>query len=629
MSKPKINLFALPSQTAMLFWLIASTLLGAILLGSAGSGPIPLAWLPLAIIFLSLRGFLERPSRDIRKGCLVPIGANFSRLQATIENGARQIGLKRIPVVLISHNQDALHIMGSFRRWYIVCGLDEAQSMEDKLGDPKSSLPVQAKLLHELYHFKTGDYWQLGYLTELFKAAFGLMLWTMAFFVGWSFLLALAKTAVLQFSPDSMLTGLSPETQALLKPMITASFPSPAELESMRQKAAGIDLFSVASFVVNISLPLIVLAAVLWWFYRASLWRMREFYADAGMAQTIGSAGPFLEIFDSDYFSDEDNRCPQKSRFTHFIKFIRKARNRISNLIGDHNFWPSFPERFNALASPQAVFYDWKKTAWLLGSLVLLLEIFLATPLTLPFTGENPIHFATLVIIMATTYFLLPHILLGKSGWVEGLFIIIAVNLIRTAWLLLTLALLWGLYFFQPGILFGVLQSAVYSTARYAGNGPFEIDLPGFLTKASAVNLLQVPIIIAIQAVSIFAMVFLLRRMCSWYAFFETSQRFRRAIFGLTLSMLFILLTIFLPLSSAVLAVNASVLMQPMAVVMAVLGILVGLGGGVWFYIQDRRYLHECPNCKTKVVVSNLLGATCPCCHKTLYPWLLANYEDA
>jgi len=277
MPKPKINLFALPSQTAMLFWLIAFTLLGAILLGSTGSGPIPLVWLPLAIVFLSLRGFLERPSRDIRKNCLTPIGNDFPKLQETIENGAQRIGLKRIPRVLINHKQDELYIMGSFRRWYIVCGLAEAQSLEDRLIDPQSSLPAQAKLLHELYHFKTGDYWQLGYLTELFRATFSLMLWTMSFFVGWSFLLALAKTAVLQFSPDSMLDGLTPETQSLLKPLITASFPSSAELELMRQKAAGIDLFSVASFVVNISLPLIVLAAVLWWFYRASLWRMREF----------------------------------------------------------------------------------------------------------------------------------------------------------------------------------------------------------------------------------------------------------------------------------------------------------------------------------------------------------------
>lgn len=636
MIKPsKINLFALPSQTATLFWLITATLLGAVLIGSFDSGPIPMAWLPFALILLSLRGFLAHPDRDIRQNRLISMNDDFPLLQKNIEDDARRVGLRRIPRILIDKNRDAdaIRAMGSFRRWYIVCNLPEAQSLETRLVDLPQSSSAHAELFHELYHFKTGDYWQLGYLEELFHTAFSLMLWVMGFFVGWTIVLALAKTAIAKFSPAAMVANLPPESRSMLEPLVLSAFPTEAELHSIGIDAGKIDFFAVVGFVVLISGPLILLTAILWWFYRARLWRMREFYADAGMVQTLGSTSAFEGLLDSNPISQEDKQVLPKFWVTRVMEALGEIRKQIQNRIGDKNFWPSFSKRLNALFFPQSIFYDWKETAKLLGSLVLMLEIFLMTPLTLFSIGKNPIHFVTLVVIVAASYFLLPHVVLGKRAWVEGLWVVLAINSIRTLWLFFTLIALWTLYFLSPDLFSFALYYSILTVAHQAVTVNFDPKPLEFLVQGSFNALAQISVILAIQGLSVLGLIFLFRRAGGWYAFFTTSQRFKWVVFGLNFAVLFFLLTVILPLSNAAMTDNLASLSEPLNVSMAILGILVVFGCAIWFFIQDRRYHQrcsnpECPEPKIKIAVSDLLGAVCPACEKPLYPWLAAHYED-
>ncbi len=142
-------------------------------------------------------------------------------------------------------------------------------------------------------------------------------------------------------------------------------------------------------------------------------------------------------------------------------------------------------------------------------------------------------------------------------------------------------------------------------------------------------NLVPIPLIFIIELLALLTLIFLIRRLCSWYSLFKTSQIFKRIIFCLNLWALLILCMTILPWSNALLLGHLPSLLMPMNIFLAVLGILTFLGGSVWFVIQDQRYHHRCPNCKKKVIEYNLVGAICPSCKTILYPWLLTNYEDA
>ncbi len=165
-------------------------------------------------------------------------------LQKAVENGAKQIGLKRIPQVLINKKGNEIYVMGSFRRWYIVCSLEQAELLENQLTDsPSTTMTVHAKIFHELYHFKTGDYWQLGYLAELLQTTFYLTLWVLTLFAGWIIFLLLAKTAILQLSPSFLLRNVPAEIQPILAQLLGMILPPRAQLEVMNQRAAEMNFF--------------------------------------------------------------------------------------------------------------------------------------------------------------------------------------------------------------------------------------------------------------------------------------------------------------------------------------------------------------------------------------------------
>jgi hypothetical protein len=618
MQKPSINLFALPSQTSILFWLITATLLGAMSIGLMGAHIIPMWPLALVLFFLPLREFIIRPSREIRQRGL-KVGRNdFPTIQQTIRLKAEQIGLKYVPQLLIDEKQGETFEMGSFRHWYVVLGVKSAQKLEFFLANPQKISLAEVQILHELYHFKNGDYWQLGYLAELFKVSFILFVWVLLFWSGLGILLILARDAFFQFSISGLLQNIPAEVRPVMEKILPSLFPSATEMEVLRIKVQGINLSLVLAFIANISVPYIILTAVLWLFYRPLLWRVREFYADAGVVAVQKSITPFME------FIRRDKQVPLQAvpamESLHHPSWIQEALDNVWKFLrGD--FWPDFSKRAKALRIPESIFYNRKQIVWVLGILVLLLEIFLATPLALPVYGQNPMIFPTLVTVAGLVYFLLPQVILGKNAIGDGLRVLIVLLLIRTVWLFLTLGLLWGLYFIQPSLLWEVLQMAISSTARYAGIVSVELDLFGFMIEASTLNLLQVPIIFIVQAITVSGLLFLFKRVMYWYSFVDTPYRFKQIVFGLTFGLLLVLLTLIMPIGMAVLKSESP------SMIRIFFGLAVFIGGAVWFYVKDRRYYQNCPSCHSVANELPTVGAVCPKCQIKLFSWLVTDYE--
>jgi hypothetical protein len=182
----KLNVFALPSQTAILAGLIVTVLIGSMLIGSVSPVWMCLWPLALGLLVLPLREFIARPERDIAHYRLSPAGAEFQEVQRTIEIHAQTLGLRRRPQLQVSNQLKEIYTFGSFRHWYIALGLNAAQALEQELINPESAPTAQAKIIHELYHFKTGDYWQLGYVEALLSLTLRLTTWATFFFFGLS-----------------------------------------------------------------------------------------------------------------------------------------------------------------------------------------------------------------------------------------------------------------------------------------------------------------------------------------------------------------------------------------------------------------------------------------------------------
>lgn len=588
-------------------------------IGVSGRGIIPLWPLGLILLVLPIREFVRRPERDIAYHGLVLADQHYSHLQQYIFIKSEQVSLKRAPRLLINNkNHGELYVMGSFSRWYIVMGDEKAQAFEDFLsrGSPKNNL-VDVQILHELYHFKTGDYWQLGYLSELFKVTYNLMLWAMLFFVAWGFILVLAKDSFFQFLQSNIVDMFPADIRATIEQLLPIIVPTPDELEVLKIKVQGLNLVSVLEFTVNITLPYVVLTSILWLFYRPLLWRIREHYADAGVVHEQGGVSGFWNFileFTQNPIKEIIPETHPKTRHK-ILLFLRK--------VWQGDFWPSTSQRLNGIESPETIYYTWKQIAFFLGFLALALMVLLATPIALPVVGKNPMIFNTLLVVVPLAYFLLPQVVLGKKAWQDGLRVLLLVLGIYISWLLLTIAFMWGLYFTNPNLLMGVLQSAITSIARYAGNSYVDIDLFDFIVRASIINLLQVPIVFVVQFIVMFALLFFFKRILSWYAYVKTSQIFKKITHSLVFGISFVLVTLIMPISMTILNADLSAF-SGWSIVWAILGSLVMVGGGGWLYFQDRKYYQKCPACR---FVSDF-DKKCKSCGTILNPWLWVEYED-
>jgi hypothetical protein len=633
--RAKLDILALPSQTAILFWLIVAVVLGTVLVGSIGRSPIPVWPLALGLTLLPLRTFLARPERDLARHGLSSAGDDLADLQQAIKVNAVAIGLRRTPQLIVSPNKRPLYTFGTFRHWYIALSHETALRLQASLEDPDQAVVVQAKLVHELYHFKTGDYWQMGYVRELLRTVFLFMTWAAIFFCGYSFLLFVAAPDFVQLDPPELVNRidyLSPEIHQWFVQLL----PSPAEMAEVRQKAATINFALVANFAVSATMPFVMLGGTLWGLYWPKLWRLRELYADAGVVQTQGEIIPYLSALTGipvlrlrDFLSTRSREPttshPEKHRPHGGIQLWWKT---IKELPKRH---PGSTTRIACVKDPRKAFDSWGETAILAGSLTLLLDILLVSPLTLLDAGRWPMHFSTLAILVVVSLNLIPYLVQGKPAWPVILKVVAAVVGLRLVWLILTLGLLISLLIFAPDLLDAALAASVAAVARFAGYSDelaFD-DLTAFVVQAAVINLAQVFIVFIVLIAALFSVALLLRRLLTWYGLPHADQSLMKVAYAVIgLAVLLLSLTILPPITTALL--RPADLLHPLGIATGAIGIIITTTGLALFLRADKRYARRCPNCDAIIPGQYRLGKICPtpACSQALHPWLTVEYES-
>jgi hypothetical protein len=407
--------------------------------------------------------------------------------------------------------------------------------------------------------------------------------------------------------------------------------PSATAIEAMREKAAGIKMGLVLSFIFSATGPFISLSAILWILYRPKLWRMREFYADAGTVQTQGNITAFESALSGISLLSPKHATESQSVAPPPVNPSQSSGERSERIWRiDHfllQFWPMAHRRIECVIHPHRIFDTWKNTAILVGSLTLQLDILLVSPLTLLSVGRWPMHFSTLVMLVAISLSLIPPIVQGQSVGNNTLKIIGVVIGLRLAWLLFILGILITLLIKNPDYLDTVLTIGVASIAHYAGPNTTAIeDLGQFVIQASLINLAQVGIVLIILLMALSAVVWLLRRLLTWYRFPKASQWLMRTGVGLIIWMAVVLALLILPVSTTLL-INPVELFTPGSLAVEVVGSLV-LVLGIWaFSWADRRYAGVCPQCHTVLKGRYWLGRRCQGCKERLHPWLITEYE--
>lgn len=607
----KLNIFALPNQTTLLFGVIVAVILGAVLAGSITIAPVSIRPLAILLLILPLRAFLARPEREFARYHEVSKRSLFETLQDEIDSLANDLELPRTPKLRVFEENIGLHASGTFRHWYLVVSLEEAMELQAALQQPGTEQQIRAKLLHELYHFKTGDYWQMGYARELLRLTFLVMLWAFAFSLGYGILLLMAKPEIMRLQPVALLEqGISSapppihDLLASLKPVLAAKI-TPL-MEQARQKAATISIPLVVNFAIGATYPFVFMGLVLWGVYWRKLWRVREFYADAGSAQRQQSMAHLAALFP-----------PFEAK--------QEKRGRLRRFLAFH---PDPSERIAALRQPQRVFGAWTSTALLAGSLAFILEVLMVTPLTLLYVGMLPMHFPTLaVMLIIALNYLIPTLAQGKAFAMDLLKIIGVVTLVRLLFFLGAIALLQFFLSTSPLTLAKMLTVASSVAARYAGTEALEIIDPyTFVPETAAKNLAQILVVFCLLVVMLTLAALLLRRMFTWYAFPQVKRRLMPAAYSVIALFCACLGLMILPFVSAVL-LHPENLHNPVYLGVESLGVILTLIGLGLFLYADRQYAKRCPECNAPVPGAYWPGKRCGACGTLLHSWLIAEYE--
>jgi len=629
----KLNILALPNQTTILFGLIVVVLLGTIFAGSLGTQPFmwPLA---LGLLFLPLRAFLAWPEREFKKHNLTQANDEFADLINVIEEESKAIHLPRVPKLVIGRNDVALHAFGSLRHWFVAISNGEALRLKADLEDEMRAPAVHAMFTHELYHFKNGDYWQMGYARELLRITAIFMIWAIAFLMGYGFFLLIVQPDLLQMDFAhffGQLEMLSPEIRGLY----LSVFPSTEAWAEVQAKAAEINLAFVLYFIANATLPFIITGSILWLFYWRKFLRIREFYADAGVAHIQSGIEHLFYAFllgsRATADSGDSSEAPLLGKIERWIgETLTRVRLALTPLTFIRKWFskhPEFNRRVDALENPALAYDHWLVTALSLGGLALILDIFLATPLMLPYHGQWPMHFTVLVISVVVTLTLMTPLVLGKSVWKPMLKIIGVTVALRFVWLTLTIGLMLLLLILAPDLLSDVLTSAVTSIARYTRQltEPVFDDLSAFVLEASLINMAQVFIVLASLVSLIGANILLLRRLFTWYSFPRAEHRLLKAAYGMiAVTTAFFGLAILNPITMVLL--RPEDILDPLVIIAVLLGFTVAIIGLGAFLYADRRYAGRCLKCGAHISGLYRLGKRCKC-DQLLHSWMIAEYE--
>lgn len=623
---PRLNVFALPTRTTLLFALIVLVILLPVLASLAGDTPVCEPFIVFWMVLLPLRSFLRRPDQEIERGQMTDLAPRFPVLARHIDRLAVQVDLRRKPRLLLSNEQGAgLRTFGSFTRHYLAIPADRAPEFQADLesGDREKREGTEAILLHELSHFANRDIVPAFFSQSLLWVALAFMM------------LSLAVGLLSPFLYNT-LVGFFDFT-ALWPPeflrIVAASDPEIAQALVNPPEVGPVTWARHELFVFTAHWPLIVGSLILLVFFWRALLRTRELYADARVAQWQGTEHVIRQELLREAVRSAIQpvtRIPRLRLWIRqgvgFLPFGSASKRRLPSVLATH---PDRRSREKCLDQPHRVYGSDVATAVMAGVTVVLLNLtlgslFLSRYLrgpnaTIPFVlGFTILSLSMLPSLCAFTG--LPAELRRKIGRLVLIFT--GIKLIPQYALALIVS---ATVVADPR----VIELAAYTLVGAGGETLPPLGVPvSFVLEMFILR----PAILFTFVMPLTLFVFLLldtrlkRAALTWYGA-SLIQKHPVALFwGLTGWLALVLWFVVLPFYNVATVPTAHTLLDSFILVRMVLTLLISAIVTVLFVTMHRRYAGGCPRCAGTIPGPYRLGMTCSHCGELLHPWLLAHY---
>lgn len=631
--KPKLNILALPSFTALLFGLIVLVLLGAALASFLPGSQ--LWWAPLVLGFtlLPLRDFLHWPEREARQ---YRLHSDTSEEAVLLQDRLTQLSQEArasTPQLLVGDHEVPVHAIGTFRRHFIGAGRSLAQSLANWSRQAHTEKPerVRAILAHELAHFINRDIQLAGLSLSLLKMAFLVAVVNLWISIVLIVMLVEIGPEIAQPKFWVALGHLLPLPGLDLQPMrefLRAE--NPAVFDRIADPTQK-DTWGLLLYYHSLAhLPFVFCVPVLYLFFWRKLMRVREFYADARAAMLMGNA----EVVIHAKIAYEGLLMLSPVPACHWPERLKARFNGFLNQIPLLSFHPPLDLLKQALEEDPLVAFGapWKIAAWT-GGAIFLLDLILRGNLTAAYISEPGPHLPLLAASTVFAVWLLPQVCQGRSlRTLAGplikmvlLFIIIKLTLTFLDGLLLVTA-------FWLGNLEGlgrIIDLWAYSFAGVpAGDLPqllgYEVSWEDFLGlhifgPIAYFLFFGWPVIV----VTLLADIWLKQRVLTWYVL---AGRVRYIFWVITITLLVLQLLVAIPLGNRLFFPLIYPDWPLLVITGLALGIFIAVAAGVTFRRYHRSLAHCCPHCQHMVTGGFELGRPCPHCAEELHAWLIARY---
>ncbi len=619
---PKLNVFALPTRTTVLFALIVLVIMLPILASLTGDTPLCEPFIVFGMLLLPLRSFLRRPDQEMRRGHMTDLDLQFPALARHLGCLSAEFGLCRKPRLLLANKPGiGLYTFGTFTRHHLAIPVEQAARLQADLEseDQERRKGAEAILLHELSHFANQDILPVFFSKSL--------LWVTILFMSFNLLVSLVQpvfyNTIIRFLDFATLWP--PEFLQMLEaadPEMAQILVNPPEVEPATWVRYGLYIFTA-------HWPLIVGGlALLFLFWRALL-RTRELYADARVAQWQGTT----YLIQQGILREAVRAAIQpRSVRWRLPAWARQRMGFLSSRWGRFSFLahhPGLETRRSCLIHPDQVYgSDWAIAATA-GFTVVLLNLILSSLLISRYLrGPN----ATLPFVLGFTVLslsLLPSVCVFAGPLPQLRRKIVRLVLIFTGIKLIPQ------YALSLVIVMGIMANPrIIDLAAYTMVGALGEGLPSLGVPVSFVLEVYVlrPAILFTFVMPITLTLFLLldthlkRIALTWYGAPILGKNPVALFWGLTGWLALVLWFVVLPFYNVAAAPTAHTLLDPLILGRMGMILLLSVGVVVLLLRLHRRYANRCPACTASVPGPYQLGMSCPHCKTVFHPWLLANY---
>lgn len=616
--EPRLNVFALPTRTTLLFVMILVVILLPMAAAMVEDTPLP-EWLLVGLLtLLPLRHFLRQPGEEQRRH-QPNLARDYPSLAAALQNASANVGVRPAPRLIVSRQaRGSAYTSGTFTRRVLVVPAEQAAELEVALASPNAARreAACAVLLHELSHFANRDVALVIFSQGLLWVTIGVMSISLvvSLLTPW-----LYSSTIRFYHFDALLPPAFFDTLGQLAPDVAAAVRQPPQVSASTW-------LRYLAFTLSAHWPLIAGAIVLYLLYWLRLVQTRELYADARVVQWQRTTWYVVDRITWGLFEAPPSNhgagvkgLAQRRPFAPLVAWWRRR-------LADH---PDPQTRLRCLREPQRIYGSEWSIGLTAGVAVVTLNLALASLFFSRYVrGPNAtLPFVLGFVVMSLS--LLPYQCVGgatgREFWGKACRIVALFTIIK----LIPQSIAGGLVSVAVVVSPRLIDEAAYGLVGATGEGLPSLGIEPFWIVEMFV-LRPAILFTVVMPLTLLGWLWLDSRLKGWLlACYAAPFWARRSVLIFWLATLWlagVLAFVVLPFYNVATAPTAHSLLDPLVFLPMLATVAASLGAVALLAALARRYAYRCPSCGGVVRRPYQLGLRCPQCDAELNPWLATRY---